>query len=328
MRATYTAVIVPGSEAPFATAHLKVFYAAHRTADPLEVATGELPPDPAAGPRPVVLFLPGVNVNPDTYRWLAELLVSDGFVVVVPHWVGPLMPGFVGITPGVDVEAMTPDRYGTRPACSLVRPALGALGQLGAEGGRLAGALDLSRVVVGGHSAGGSMALLSADDRWFPEVVGAFAYGAHNQPSTALGWAPASVLPYAGSAPLLLVAGSDDGVIKASAFRYGEEQGEARDPVRRTFDEAIAPERDAWLVVLDGANHLLACHPHDTSTARGFLEEPMPLDVEAVTRERYAEAVRSFCSRVTGLGDDGALAALARRPGVQTVRTKREAAVA
>jgi dienelactone hydrolase len=294
IRATYAAVTVPGIAPPFATAHVKIFYEAVRRGDQMETATGELP---AAwhGRRPVVLILPGVNVNPDGYRWLAELLVADGFVVAIPHWVGPLMPGLVGITPGVDIAAMTPERYGSLPACPLVRPVIEELRALDGGTHQLGGALDLTRVIIGGHSAGGSMALLSADESFHPEVVGAFAYGAHNQPSTALGWEPGTVLPYRGAAPLLLLAGTEDGVIKASAFRYGEEQSDARDPVRRTFDEAVAPDRRAWLVVIDGANHLLACDPHDATTARGFLEEPMPPDVERAARALLADAITAFC---------------------------------
>ena len=306
VRATYTAARIPGVEAPFDTAHLKVFYPGVYSGVRDEVASGELPVD-GVGRLPVVVFLPGVNVNPEGYRWLAEALVDGGFVVCVPTWVGPLFAGLVGITPGIDIEAMKPDTYGSRPAGVLLGPVLEALAALDAGGGagQLAGRLDLDQVIVGGHSAGGSMALLSADDRWFPTVRGAFAFGAHNEASTMLGWPPGSVLPYYGTTPLLLVAGTEDGVMRASAFRYGEEEEGAarRDPVRRTFDESIGDGRPAWLVVLDGANHLLACHPHDPTSARGFLEDDVDPVLDASSRVVLIDACVALCRAATGDAD-------------------------
>ncbi|MFD0475525.1 hypothetical protein ACFQ0B_50360 [Nonomuraea thailandensis] len=146
-----------GGEAPFDTAHLKVHYPAAPDGDRL---TGVFAP--RGGPYPVVLFLSGINVGQDAYRWLAVEIARAGFVCVTFDRVGELFGGERGLTPGVDLDAAAPAAYGSRPTCPAIGAVLASLA--GIE--LLKGAIDLERVALGGHSAGGSVVLQSA--RHFP----------------------------------------------------------------------------------------------------------------------------------------------------------------
>ena len=68
--------------------------------------------------------------------------------------------------------------YGKAPTASALPTLLKELEKLQSEG-VLAGLLDLNSVILGGHSAGGRVAIENADSQFFPSVVAAFAYGAH-----------------------------------------------------------------------------------------------------------------------------------------------------
>ncbi|SUD49245.1 Predicted dienelactone hydrolase [Nocardia otitidiscaviarum] len=253
--------------APFDTAHLKVYYPAVATGSDAERLTGVFPPDPAGAPYPVVVFLSGVNVGQESYRRFATAVAATGFVVVTLDRVAELFGGQRGLTPGVDLDAARPDAYGTRPTCPTIGAVLAALAELNDQP-PLHGALDLERVALGGHSAGGTVALQSA--RFFPEIAAVFAWGAHTLVATMLGWAPGTVLPAQTACPVLLGVGSRDGVIQGSADRYGEEGDERPDPVRRTFTEAL-PDGDHLLAEVAGANHF-GIADADPTAARAFLD--------------------------------------------------------
>ena len=158
-----------------------------------------------------------------------------------------------------------------------------------ADGAPPAGMLDLDRVVVGGHSAGGTVALHSSDPGWVSGLRAVFAYGAHTMTATALGHDEAAVVAIPAKVPVMLLAGTDDGVIAASRDRYrrdhathGGDGDVVHDPVRRTFEEAIGRRQDdSWLVELAGAGHFAMCHPVDTTSGRAFLE-PDPATDPAV----------------------------------------------
>ena len=138
------------------------------------------------------------------------------------------------------------------------------------------------------------MVLQSARAVWFPEVRAIVTYGAHTMASQMLGYPPSTLLPAALDAPTLLIAGTDDGVVAASAIRYGEDPSSpAHDPVTRTWSEALPETTEAWLVHLAGAGHMLAAHPEDPSTARGFLETPTDADHDRL-REVLGDVVASF----------------------------------
>lgn len=282
VRALRDAVRVPGAVAPYDTVHLTVRYPARAAETTAERMSGVLPAHADGAPYPVVVVLPGVNVAAEGYRWLATALVEAGYVCATFDWVGELFPGQHGLTPGVDLAAVTPEAYGQRPTTPALAPVLEALARLGA-GGVLAGLLDLDRVALLGHSAGGTVALQSASPAWFPGVRAVVTYGAHTMASQQLGFPAGTLLPSPAQAPVLMVAGELDGVVAASAVRYGEDAGApAHDPVTRTWAEAFPDGTEAWLAVLAGAGHMLPIDPDDPTSARGFLEEPLTADQDSL----------------------------------------------
>ena len=119
--------------------------------------------------------------------------------------------------------------------------------------------------------------------------------------SQMIGYPPNTLLPAPIEAPTMIVAGTDDGVVAASAIRYGEQAGAAgHDPVERTWREAVPATTEAWLVHLAGAGHMLAAHPEDPSTARGFLETPTDADHDRL-REVLGDVVTTFmAAHLTG----------------------------
>ena len=261
--------------------------------------TGQVPA--AEGePWPLVIVMPGINVAPDSYRWLAHRFVPAGLCVVTYAAIGSLGPAGQGITPGLDLDALSPANLGTRPVATALGPLLARLAGLSeADGAPPAGMLDLDRVVVGGHSAGGTVALHSSDPSWVPGLRGVFAYGAHTMTATSLGHGEAAVVAIPAKVPVMLLAGTDDCVIAASRDRYSRGDG-AHDPVRRTFEEAIGHRRgDSWLVELSGAGHFAVCHPVDTTSGRAFLE-PEP-DADPAVRGLLGDLLAAFIA--AGLGE-------------------------
>jgi dienelactone hydrolase len=299
VRAQFWAVRVDGARAPFDTIHLKLYYPAGEP----DRLSGIAAADPAGAPYPVVVISPGVNVGTESYRWLAERLAAAGFVVATYSWVGELFPGQYGITPGVIVDRLSPDGWGSGPTSDAIAPVLAGLAELNAGPGPLAGALALDRVILGGHSGGGSVALHNATPEFFPSIVAGFAYGAHAGLAQMLGWPPASIVPPKGGAPFLYMAGTRDGVISGSAARYGVESW---DPIRRTIDEALSP--GSSYALFEGANHFAMGYPEDPTTARGFLDLE-PTTPPEKTREALGDVVVLFC-RAHGYDDTQAKADL------------------
>ncbi|GGV18363.1 hypothetical protein GCM10010182_44660 [Actinomadura cremea] len=271
-----------GGAAPFGTAHLKVYYPARAEGTDAERLSGAVPADPAGAPYPVVVFCSGVNVEQAVYRPLAAGIAAAGFVVVTFDRVAELFGGRYGLTPGVDLDAARPDAYGTRPTCPALTAVLDALDGIDL----LKGMLDLDRIALGGHSAGGTVVLQSA--RFVPGVRACFAYGTHTMVATMLGWPPGTVLPAQVDCPVLLGVGTRDGVIAGSSDRYSRD--DASDPVTRTFTEALRDPRDL-LAVVRGANHFAVADPVDPTAARAFLDRPPETDP--------AEARRAFTGLVT-----------------------------
>ncbi|MEV4414057.1 dienelactone hydrolase family protein [Catellatospora sp. NPDC049609] len=319
IRSVWWATTVPGHEPPFDTAHLRVYYPAAPDGSDRERLSGVMAAETSGAPYPVAVIVSGVNVGQEAYRWLACALAERGIVAVTYDWVGTLFGGLHGITPGVDLDAARPDGYGKRPTTPSLRPVLDALA---AMTGPLAGLLDLDRVALIGHSAGGTVALQSA--RFVPEVKAVATYGAHTMVATMLGWPAGTVLPAQADCPVLLVAGTNDGVINGSADRYGEDAATRRDPITRTFDEAL-PDRDGanLLVRLAGANHFAIVHPVDHTAARAFLDQPAEGDPDA-HRALLADLLGVFCQAHLS----GAAAAypeldkLTGHPGVDSIRRR------
>ncbi|GAA3203461.1 alpha/beta hydrolase family protein [Actinocorallia longicatena] len=287
---------------PFDTAHLKIYYRAKAEGTDAERLTGTFPPAP--GRHPVVVFASGVNVAQDSYRTLAVALAEAGFVVVTFDRVAELFGGQYGLTPGVDLDAARPDAYGTRPTCPTIPAILAALEEIPL----LEGFLDLDRIALGGHSAGGTVVLQSA--RFFPGVRACFGYGTHTMVATMLGWPAGTVLAAQADCPVLLGVGTRDGVILGSSDRYGQD-GHA-DPVARTFDEALPKGHEHLLAVLDGANHFTVADPADPTAARAFLDQEPERD-PAESRTAFSDLLVAFL-RAHLLEDPEPLARLRERP--------------
>jgi dienelactone hydrolase len=313
VRSLYTAGVLQGRTAPFDRVQMRVFYPAEFTGTQQERMSGMLPVASGVTRLPVVVFLPGVNVTIDSYRWFAEFLVAQGFVVVLPWVIESMGPGMTALTAGVDRTASSPAELGSRPACFALEAILSTLADLDASGSPLAGHLDLTRVAFGGHSAGGSMALLSSSARWFPSLRCTFTFGAHLLGSQLAGWEPGSVMTVSNdTVPLLLMAGTQDGVIAASAVRYGETAETREDPMRRTFARGLPdPVRArSHLVLIEGADHFAIVNPVDATAARSFLEPATPFEAP-LHRELICALSESFL-RLHLYGDEA---------GAQTLTT-------
>jgi predicted dienelactone hydrolase len=293
VRALFRAAVVEGHPAPHNTIHLKMFYPAQLSGSASEQKLGIVPALAEQAPFPVVILFNGINCGPELYQWLAVALAERGLVAVTFSWVAENLPGMVALTPGVDLKMLTPDQYGQGPTASALPALLHELEALNANG-LLAGLLDLSHVALGGHSAGGRVAIESANPAFFPQVRAAFAYGAHTAAVMQLGYEAGKILPLPDQLPLLLLGGTQDGVIANSSNRYGIIWERATTPIERTFHEAIQGGReDSYLILLEGANHFSFVDPFDATTGRAFLDFPAT-QPNAALRELMAEVIGLF----------------------------------
>jgi len=293
VRALFRAATVEEASSPYDTIHLKVFYPAQMSGSEQEQNLGIVPADSQHSPFKVVIFFNGINCGSELYQWLAVKLAEHGLVVVTFSWVAENLPGMVALTPGVDIKMLAPHLYGTEPTASALPSLIAALERLQAEG-VLAGLLDLNHIILGGHSAGGRVAIESASSRFFPQVVAAFAYGAHTAGAVQLGYEAGTILPLPDSLPLLLIGGTCDGVIFNSSQRYGVTWEQAQTPVVRTFREALAGGRgDSYLLLLEGANHFSVAAPIDGTTGIPFLDFPASQPEEQL-RKLMTQAIGLF----------------------------------
>jgi hypothetical protein len=240
-----------------------------------------------------VIFFNGINCHPQLYQWLAVQLAERGLVVVTFAWVAQNMPPTVTITPGVDLKMLTPNTYGSGPTASALPTLLTALERLQTQG-VLAGLLDLQQIILGGHSAGGRVAIESANPQFFPQIRAAFAYGAHTAAGSPLGYPSGTILSLPDALPLMLMGGTCDGVIANNGHFYGVNWEQPITPVQRTFKEAIIGGRkDSYLMLLEGANHFLMTYPLDTTLGTTNLDYPasQPLNL---LRDLMAETIGLF----------------------------------
>jgi hypothetical protein len=252
--------------------------------------TGALPVDAADGPYPLVIFLPGNNLPVAEYSWWLQRLATQ-HVVVSPTWVTEVAGGTIGTSGGLDRGALGPGELGQSPACPLLGPILEVLTRI--DGSLPAAAIDMTKVVVGGHAGGGTAALIGADSRTVPGLRGVFTYAAHTQAEATMGWPPDTFLPVAFQGPLLMMRGSHDGVIVGSAHRAAP-QGRTHDPVGRTFRHGVGSGRPAsYLATFVGANHMLPVDPQDPTTGRGFLDGEAEGDPELL-RADFVGLVEDF----------------------------------
>jgi predicted dienelactone hydrolase len=295
IRALFHATTIPGANPPHNALCLKIYYPAAPTGGEMERMTGVIPADKKAAPLPILIFCNGINVGMESYHWLAVKLAEANIVTVLYTHVAETLPGVIGLTPGIDLARVRPDSYGSGPTCTAVQPILDALAQLNDDAASpLSGALDLNRVILGGHSAGGTVALQNG--QFFDEVTAVFAYAGHTMAATMLGFAPGTVLAV-GAKSALLMRGDRDGVIAASRGRY-ETGAESPDPVAKTFDEGCQPTagHKAYVVLIPGANHFSVAHPLDETSGRFFLDMPMTRSAVEI-REQIAGLILAFINQ-------------------------------
>lgn len=296
IRALFHAAALPNASAPYNTLHLKIYYPAASSNSDSERMTGVIPVDKTSVPMLVVIFFNGINVGIESYHWLAVKLAEANIVTVMYTHVAETLPNVIGLTPSIDLSKVKPDTYGSGATCPAIQPILESLAQLNAdEKSPLYEAMDLNHIILGGHSAGGTMALQNG--QFFEQVQAVFSYAGHTMASTMLGFAPGTVLSI-GSKSVLLMRGDKDGVIAASRIRYGTE-GQEKDPVEKTFDEACQPSagEEAYDVLLQGANHFAIAHPLDETTGRFFLDMEMTRPAEEI-RKQIAGLVLAFIKKL------------------------------
>ena len=212
-------------------------------------------------------------------------------------WVAPLFGGRAGLSTGIDLGAVTPEAFGSRIPSQLLPAVLDALPGVADVGP----ALDLDRLVLGGHSAGGTTALLCSSWLGAP----AFSYGGHTRTQVPQGFGEDHYLPLGDGPPLLLLGGTGDGVPDAIA-RAQTGRASGGHPMRLTLERAVPEGRQAWCVLVEGANHYSLCEGYDGTSGRGYLEAAATGDPAAV-RERLASLVLAFLDVVLHGGPDDAL---------------------
>ncbi len=291
VQAFWKAIKVENAQPPYDTIQLKVFYPASTSDNQQTFSPNQA--NPAEAPFPVVIFFSGINCNLAMYEWLAGELVSRGLVVVLFNWLAENIPGSVSLTPGVDLATFSPDVYGTIPSALALPSLLAELEQLNTVG-ILANLLDLQKIVLGGHSAGGRVALENANPRFFNQVAAAFSYGAHTAAPIQIGYDPSTILSLPSSVPMLLIGGTQDGVIANNSGIYGIDTWETpATPVTRTFKEAISRKQgDCYLVLLEGANHFSVVDRLDPTLQVAALDYP-PTQSQA--------RIRSIIGSIVGL---------------------------
>ena len=274
IRAFFEAIKIESAQPPYDTIHLKIFYPAEFQESKAEQNFGVIPADTTQAPFPIVIFFNGVNCELNSYQWLMEKIALTGLVVIGFNWIAENLPGIIGLTPGVDIKQWQPNSYGTGVTASALPALLNKIEQL-QQRGILAGKLDLNKIIIGGHSAGGRVAIESANPNFYPQIIASFAYGAHTLGGINLGYEPKTVLPLPDSRPLMLMGGTCDGVIANNTQRYGITEKDSTYSLLHTFSEGLTGGRnDSYLVILEGANHFSMNYPFDATIGSSFLDFP------------------------------------------------------
>jgi len=295
VRAIFRVVSLPDAPAPYDRAILKAYYPARFTGGAEERGVGMVSADDRFGKLPVVVFFNGANCSPEGYNWLACEIAARGYLVVTCTYVAEDLQGFPGLSVGIDISKVLPSTFGAAPTSRLIQPVLTGLAALDAEEkGLLKGLINLKKIILSGHSAGGTIALHNARQDWFPDVIGAFAYAGHTVPAAMLGYPAGTVLPAGKDLPILLLEAEHDGVIAASAGRYAE--GAADAPIYQTFS-AGGCGAGSILASVRGANHFSVMHPLDPTTGRGFLDGGQAVPGELL-RDVIAEVIGAYCDSV------------------------------
>lgn len=295
---------VESAAPPFNTLHLRIFYPARPTGNEWELETGQMAVDETLAPLPIVVFLPGVNCPAETYFWLAHDLAARGVAVVLYNWVAENIPGRISLTPGLNRTALTPENYGQEISAAALPAILQALAQLNTNG-VLTGKLNLQRLVLGGHSAGGILALMNANPAFLPQVVGAFSYCSSPFPTLMFGGWPAGEVPALPSAtPLLILGATEDGIGDMHNRSIGLPEQTGAQTIEAAFEHMVTSTRgDAYLGILRGANHHTLCHPRDDTLGRTFADSLAAGD-EVVLREKLLLVIGYFVEAIARSNDE------------------------
>ena len=135
----------------------------------------------------------------------------------------------------------------------------------------------------------------NTEPKFFDRISGAFSYGGHSAAPMSMGYDPGTILPLPDSLPMLLIGGTEDGVIANNSKIYGlEKWSTPATPVIRTFREAINSKRDdSCLVIVEGANHFAIANPVDPTLSVTALDFPSE-GSEAEIRSLIASTIGLF----------------------------------
>ena len=262
VRSFWRAVQVETEDPPYNTIHLKIYY-------PFSDERGNL----EKFPLPVVIFFNAVNCESRMYHWLAIELVESGAIVVTFNWVADNPTGTINLSPGVDLNSWKKS-YGKLPTASGLPSILNELERLQSIE-KLRGIIDLEKIILGGHSIGGRVALENADPYWFSRVKAAFGYAAHCLTPVALRYSRATLRQLPSQLPILLMGGTKDGIIAKSSSSYGLEGNDPIAPLIDTFSEGFSSENnDKYLVLFQGANHYSIADPIDLTQENIYTDFP------------------------------------------------------
>ena len=230
---------------------------------------------------PVCLFLSGADCPHESYMWLASHLAREGFCVVLSSCVVPYGPSTFLLSVPLDLSMLgSLQDYKKGPSSEGIAAILQEVRTLAEqEDGPLHGKLDLTRIVLSGHSSGGRTALdFVAFDNPF-NISAVFTYGASFVNSGAAFYAARGSM-FACDAvnppPLLMLGGSEDGVAAKISSLSGDN---ATESLRRTMDEAFTHANgDADLIIFNGCNHMVVCTPVDPSCKAVASDRPLTCD--------------------------------------------------
>ncbi len=281
------ALEVPG----FGVAHVRVLSASDPRVAP--DATGFRPFVGTDASVPVVVLLNGAGCAPEHLQWLGIRLVHAGFAAVSFGLLQRIGPS-VTWSPGVDIGAASPTADGHTPPCPVLIPLFAAL----AADTRCT-TLDVTAPIIFGHSAGGSVALLSAGRRQLEAVNSVVTYGAHLVASSTSGRVAGSITPTL-ARRVLVIGGGTDGVVAQAIDddRYGTDASR-ESLLIRTVEEGCPNAHWAAAVQLPTAGHFACTQGYDGIGSSGHLETNA-VEVDPDDRQVIGDLVVEFCRLSVG----------------------------